>query len=212
MGAQRPDSRLQRTGSSPSALPSPLTRRPPGAPLVVPGLLIVGLVVSCRTTTPTRPRASPASEGRVSYEAVIAPDSNPSSLIPQVDYIPANPAPENRSPTYPECLVALGLPPQAVVVRILVDEQGQVTGVQPSAVPSDVEEAYRADFVAAITEAVLAWQFTPAMRRTYVDSTDLDSNGRPLYKVLKGVRPAPTDFDIRFVFEIRLGKAVVTKQ
>ena len=142
----------------------------------------------------------------------MAPKAESSSLIREVDYIPASPAPENRPPLYPECLLALGLPPQAVVVRILVDEQGQVTGVRASAVPSDVEEAYRADFEAAIKEAVLTWQFTPAMRRTYTDSADVDSKGHPLYRVLSGVKPATTEFDIRFIFEIRSGRGLVTKQ
>lgn len=84
--------------------------------------------------------------------------------------------------------------------------------VRASTVPSIVDPAYRSDFEAAINEAVPTWQFTPAMRRTYVDRSDLDSRGRPLDKVLASVTPAPSDFDIRFVFEVREGKGVVRGQ
>jgi hypothetical protein len=97
-------------------------------------------------------------------------------------------------------------------MRILIDDQGQVTTVRASTVSSKGDPVYRADFEAAIAEAVRTWQFTPAMRRRYIDSADLDDKGHPLYKVLNSVTPAPSYFDIRFTFEIRSGKGVVTKQ
>jgi hypothetical protein len=138
----------------------------------------------------------------------MAADATSSTLVPDVDYIPAAPAPENTAPVYPQCLLNLGLPPQKVVMRILVDDQGQVMEVRGSAAPSEVDPAYRADFETAISEAVRDWQFSPAMRRAYVDSTELDSKGRPLHKVLKSVKPAPSYFDIRFIFEVHEGRAV----
>jgi hypothetical protein len=97
-------------------------------------------------------------------------------------------------------------------MRILVDDQGQVMEVRGSADRSKADPAYRADFETAISEAVREWQFTPAMRRAYADSPDLDSKGRPLYKVLKSVKPAPSYFDIRFIFEVREGRVVVRNQ
>ena len=204
--------RVQRTRPLASLGSSPLARHPSGARGVFLLLLATVLLVACSATKPGEARPPTPKIGQVSYEAVTAADATSSTLVPEVDYIPAAPAPENTSPVYPQCLLNLGLPPQKVVMRILVDDQGQVTEVRGSAAPSEVDPAYRADFETAISEAVRDWQFTPAMRRAYVDSPELDSQGRPLYKVLKSVKPAPSYFDIRFIFEVRDGRAVVRNQ
>ncbi len=163
--------------------------------------------VGCRTARAPETPMTTALNGRSSYEAV--PDDSPSKLIPQLDYIPAAPAAENSPPAYPEGLVKMRLSPQKLVVRLVVNREGQVAEVLPSRIPSEVDPAYRAAFEAAITSAVQLWRFTPGRRRTFVDGPDLDGNGRASYQVLQSEKPAPTYFDVRFTFEVHEGKGLV---
>jgi hypothetical protein len=170
------------------------------------GALLVA--IGCRTARPSKAPTTATLEGRASYEAVPDPDATASKLIPQLDYIPAAPAEGNRPPVYPEELVTLGLPPQKIVLRLVVDEQGQIADIRPSRFSSEVDRTYRDAFEGAIRKAVEKWRFRPARRRTFVDSPD-DGSGQPPYQVLKSESPAPTYFDVRFVFEVHEGKGVV---
>ncbi len=138
-----PDPGVQRTRSSASLQRSPLASRPFGARGVFLWLLTAVLLVACSATKPGEARPPNPRIGQVSYEAVMAADATSSTLVPEVDYIPAAPAPENTPPVYPQCLLNLGLPPQKVVMRILVDDQGQVMEVRGSAAPSEVEALSR---------------------------------------------------------------------
>ena len=195
--------RLQRTRSA-------LGRQPSGALRVAVG--VVGIVIgaaSCRSTARSTPAQSPVLTGRATYEALSEPNAEVSEKVAHREYIPAQPAVENRPPEYPRQLVGLNLPPQELVVRITLDEYGRPSQIQARDAMSRVDGRYRDAFDAAVRSAIGKWRFTPAAHRTFVDSPDAGSGAAP-YKVLKSEVPIATYFDIRFTFEVRDGKGMVT--
>ena len=202
--------RVQRTRSSASAPHSPLTRYPLGALEsleVAAGALV--LLSACRSAAPPQTSASPRPlTGKSTYEAVTEANVDTAEQVTQRLFIPAAPGGENWPPVYPDELLSLDLPPQKIVVRIVLDERGHVTGVKPTDEASDADPRYRAAFEAAIRVAVDDWCFEPAMLRTFVDSPD-DGSGKPPYKMLKAEALVPTYFDIRFTFEVSDGKGLV---
>ncbi len=90
----------------------------------------------------------------------------------------------NPLPTYPAELIQLALPAYEVVVRFVVDEQGQVASVAPSPLASSTHGPYSARFAAAVAAALASWRLPPAEVQTF--------------------------FDARFRFEVHAGKPVVS--
>ncbi len=177
---------------------------------VVAGAL--ALLSACHSTAPpdgSEPPRPPLT-GRATYEAVMEPSGDTSKQVTQRLFIPAAPGDENQPPLYPGELLGLELPPQKIVVRILLDERGHVTAVRTIPERSEASPEYRAAFETAIRIAVDGWCFRPAMQRTFVDSPD-DGSGKPPYKMLEAETPSPTYFDIRFIFEVSGGKGLVTQ-
>jgi hypothetical protein len=158
----------------------------------------------CRTVPAPRPL-----EGRASYESIEDPSAQTSELVSKREFLAAEPASGNQSPRYPDELVSLALPPQKLVVRLDVDERGQIAAVRPIENLSEIDSSHREAFEAAVKAAVAAWRFSPARRRTFEDSPD-DGSGQPRYRILKSEVPAPTYVDVRFLFEVRDRKGVVT--
>ena len=146
--------------------------------------------------------------GKATYEAVMEPSVETSAQVTQRLFIPAEPGDKNQPPLYPDVLLGLELPPQKIVVRILLDERGHVTAVRTNPETSEADPKHQAVFETAIRTAVDGWQFQPAVQRSFVDSPD-DGSGKPPYKMLKAETPVPTYFDIRFVFEVSDGKGLV---
>lgn len=81
--------------------------------------------------------------GRATYEALSEPDADLSEKVAHREYIPAEPAGENRPPEYPQELVGVGLRPQKLVVRVILDEYGHASQIRPSEALSQVEGKYR---------------------------------------------------------------------
>lgn len=176
------------------------------------GVTVAGALVllsACRSAAP-----SPASEpppsltGKATYEAVMEPSVDTSTQVTQRLFIPAAPGDANLPPLYPDELLDLELPPQKIVVRIVLNEHGHVDSVRTNAQASDADPKYRTAFETAIRIAVEGWCFRPAIQRTFVDSPP-DGSGKPPYKMLETEKTAPTYFDIRFIFEVSDGKGFV---
>jgi len=203
-----PNARVQRARSSASLPCSPQMRRPLGTLESFPvaaGAFV--LLSACRSAAaPSEPPR--AMTGKATYEAVADASAETSTQVTQRLFIPAEPGDKNQPPLYPDDLLAVQLPPQKIVVRIVLDALGHVTSVTTNAEASEADPEHRAEFETAIRTAVEAWQFKPAVQRTFVDSPD-DGSGKPPYKMLKAEEPVPTYFDIRFIFEVTDGKGVV---
>ena len=167
-------------------------------------------VSACRTTVPSQvpPERTPSLSGTARYEAVQAPSEDTSRQVSERLFIPAEPGDANEPPGYPKELLRLQLPPQNIVVRIVLDEHGQVTAVATNVAASEADPQYRPAFEDAIRMAVHNWHFKAATERTFVNSPD-DGSGKPAYKVLETETAVPTWFDIRFIFEVAEGRGIV---
>jgi len=125
------------------------------------------------------------------------------------EFRPGWPLAENEPPVYPSHVLGLGLPPQQIVVRVDLDENGLVAQVVPRPMPSKADPSHVADFAAAVTTAVCKWRFEPGVIRTLKEGTDVDGDGTPDYKVVESERPVQSYFDMRFTFAVRKGQGVV---
>lgn len=156
-------------------LPKPTTPRPPPKP--------VALVTPTVVPDAKPPEAEPVAEPAPSTESAAntgdfgAPVANaePAAAAPPPppppppapkrstpinlpeDAEPAEPADDNAPPEYPESARAKGLDAR-VVLKIVVTESGTVGAIQ---VLKPTEPGFE-DFVAAATNAVRTWRYTPA--------------------------------------------------
>jgi hypothetical protein len=175
-------------------------------------LACLGVALSlyaCRTVPPQAPpQRTPSLSGTARYEAVQGPSEDTSRQVSERLFIPAEPGDANEPPAYPEQLLRLQLPPQKIVVRMSLDEHGQVTNVGTNVAASEADPQYRPAFEDAIRIAVDNWHFMAATERTFMNSPE-DGSGKPAYKVLKSETSVPTWFDIRFIFEVAEGRGIV---
>ncbi|MEP7042378.1 MAG: hypothetical protein ABI843_04915 [Dokdonella sp.] len=155
---------------------------------------------------PSPTRAPPQARGAVQTKELPAPGSERYEHAANIDYIAALPYPENAVPAYPPGLLALGLPPIAVAVRLSIDVEGKVVDVS-SIDPLSTQEQER--FLAVVRQTCLRWGFSPLIQ--------LDLDAGPTTVVEDGAtvtykgRPTPLPFhlDYQFVFSQQDGLPLV---
>lgn len=142
----------------------------PGIAVLVTLTMAVSACSTPTRTPPDDPRA-----GQVGFAEVdsAVPSETRLVLAENENFQPPLPDAENAAPEYPADLLVRHLPPQAVCVRLAIDEHGAVADTAPvdqgpdCAVGMDVESA----FYAATVEAVTRWRFEPAFRCVYPDGS-----------------------------------------
>ena len=160
-------------------------------------------------TVPSEPR--PSSVGKSSGSFVFDP-SNPALSLPEdVRFDRPWPRDTLALPIYPERALAAGDGPHRELVRIVIDEQGNVSQVNDSPLGVSDGGPHAPDFRKAVEEAVRAWRFSPGALRKIVDGNDLDGDGKPDYVVTTSWDVVPVYYDVRFTFEIVEGKGIVTQ-
>jgi len=134
------------------------------------------------------------------------PDAEQHEHVARIDYIPAQPRPDNAVPVYPHDLLALGLPPVLVAVRLNVDAQGKVVDVV-SVDPFASQDQGR--FLAAVKQTCLRWTFSPLIQLDLdAGPTTVVENGVPVQ--YKGTpKPLPMQLDYQFVFSQQDGLPLV---
>lgn len=184
-------------------------------------LVLASFTLGCRTAAgpvepspgvSPKPETPPgvSREGQVDFEVV--GELKPSVPVLEADqeYSAAFPMGPNELPVYPEELLRHNLGRQEIVVRVIIDTQGRVARLEESPVPSNGDPAYRADFVRAVETAVRSWQFAPANIRAFGPGPDDDGDGKGDYILLKSETALTSYHDLRFFFEIKEGRGVVT--
>jgi hypothetical protein len=168
--------------------------------------------VACKTAAAPKVEALPRDnrEGRVGFEVVSDLKPNVPVLGAAEEYRAAYPFPENPLPVYPASLLQHNLPRQEVVVRVIIDGDGNVARFEASPVTSNVEPLYKDDFVHAVEETVKTWRFDPANIRTFGPGPDTDGDGQSDFVEMKDSRNLTSYHDLRFFFEIKDGRGVVT--
>jgi TonB family protein len=145
--------------------------------------------------------------GDVGMIRIEAPESQSYPVESDQTWQYASPWDDNLPPTYPESLLARRLPPTRVKVRMIVDETGRVTSVEP------LDPAGTADpaFLAAVQSALKIWTFRPLLKvePKKRDSTTLVFHG--IQMTLDGlVTPLPYHEDYEFAFTQRDGIGYVS--
>ncbi|MDE1959266.1 MAG: hypothetical protein KGI40_09295 [Xanthomonadaceae bacterium] len=158
------------------------------------------LLAACATTTPPRP-AAPSLSGIARYEPVSRPDEARYQLQSgQTSNAPA--ATRWSDPVYPPALVALNLPTQVLLVKLVIDTEGHVAQVLADAGSPDTRGPHAAAFLQAIRTAVQDWRFDPLRIVTWKD--------RGADRMRVSTRTLPYSLEYRFTFSIVDGKGTAS--
>lgn len=121
-----------------------------------------------------------------------------------VTYLPPVPATDNPAPAYPPELLSLRLPPTTVSVRIVVDESGVVTRVDPIDVAGTPAESA---FLASIEDACRRWKFSPLIQGIL----DVEKQADGSIAILEArEKPLPFHLDYAFLFTQNDGQPTVS--
>jgi hypothetical protein len=178
------------------------TASPPAGIIARAGVLAAAcvLLTACATTVPPKP-AAPSLSGIARYEPVSRPDETRYQL--QSGQTSNEPTATRWSdPVYPPALVALNLPTQDLLVKLVIDTAGRVTRVLPEAESPDAHGPHTAAFLDAIQTAVQDWRFDPLRIVTW--------KGSGADRTLISTRTLPYSLEYRFTFSIVDGKGTAS--
>lgn len=167
---------------------------------IAPGVIIVLLLTAC--TAPSLRPASPSMEGHVGIALADSAIQAGSRLQLAVNerFQPALPSGDNAPPHYPDELLAQRLPPQAVCLRVAIDEQGRVFDKAFVDHGADCSDTFAVNpaFHNAALAATSCWHFEPAFRCVFPEGQTPGSACGS-----KGTRevPQPVSLVYRFVFQ-----------
>ncbi len=158
------------------------------------------LLTACATTVPPK-AAAPSLSGIARYEPVSRPDE---ARYPLQSGQTSNAPTATRwsDPVYPPALVALNLPTQVLLVKLVIDTDGHVTRVLPDAGSEGNHGPHAAAFLQAIRTAVQDWRFDPLRIVTWT--------GSGADRVLVSTRTLPYSLEYRFTFSIVDGKGTAS--
>lgn len=167
-------------------------------------MLVALLLVACATQYALQDVVARA--GDVAMSPVESPGEQAYAAEGDAQWDLPYPFEENRTPVYPDELLAANLPPVTVRVRIIVDEHGSVVDSMAFAVPPDYPQ-----FFASVQAAVHDWKFWPLVKWHAVPGTrtDIEFNGWVRsYEGTATSLPFHQDYDITFTQKD--GRGVVT--
>jgi hypothetical protein len=145
--------------------------------------------------------------GAVSGTLIPPKPSDQFANKPGVHFEPPTAYSDNPAPSYPEQLLAAGLPPIQLRVRIVVSEAGNVTSVTPLDNVPPEEEA----FLSSIQTALSDWKFWPFVEVTDRPGSSVVTASDGETKQYSGLaQPLPFYQDYQFVFRQQGGKAIIS--
>ena len=161
-------------------------------------------LMACNHQPPKTVVASPQSSlsGEATFTALPDPASAQRELPKNQIYQPPRRKGTLSTPAYPPAALATRFGAATVAVRIVIGEEGKVTGITNSPLLASTPGPFAAEFRAATEEAIRSWAFEPAEVQTLEDGKDLDGDGKPDYQVVVAREKIPVYFDLRFDFNI----------
>jgi hypothetical protein len=176
-------------------------------------VLLLLALTACRTqrvaVVPHTPTPDPIGEGAVAAKLLEDPNVPRVRLGPGEEYVEPFIDPENPVPEYPAELLKLRLKPHVVVVRMLVDEEGQILDISPSPLQASTDSPHLPLFESQVRAALQQWSVRPPAIRKFKPGPDADGDGTADYRIMVDQRTFKTYFDLAFTFEVVDGKGVV---
>ena len=166
-------------------------------------LLSAIVIAAGVTATPLR-----AQVGVTEVDSAVPADTR-MELAENESFMKPMPSADNEMPLYPETMLQHRLAPQAVCVRVSIDEKGGVSATAPIGVGPDcpAESNAATAFYDAAQAATAAWHYEPAFRCIFPKKTKAPRNSC-LGERVKEV-PEAVSLVYRFVFEQTDGKGAV---
>lgn len=132
-------------------------------------LVAHGFLTACATVSvvpKTEAEVDRTSAGNVVATEITSASAIRYEVTPGVKYKSPKSYASNSLPAYPPQLLASNLPPVTVLVRIIVNEDGQVIDV----VNLDNTKGAHEEFFLATKSTLQAWQYVPLFRVTGVEN------------------------------------------
>jgi hypothetical protein len=170
--------------------------------------LVLGASSHCARRPPVVRPSPPSPVGQAAYEFIVDPSTISFRLTAGESFEQPHPYGELKPPSYPERPLAARFGAAATVVRIVIDERGDVAQVLDCPFMVSSPGPFAVDFRSAVEQAVRAWHFSPGAIQHKRDGPDLDGDGTPDYRVVESSRIVPVYYDVRFEFAIVDGQGV----
>ncbi|WP_438482910.1 hypothetical protein [Oleiharenicola lentus] len=119
------------------------------------------------------------------------------SLAPAIQYRDATPIGELANPVFPPAALKAFAGWAAVGLRIIVDESGSVSSIEPSILTLSTPGPFAAEFRRAAEDAIKQWKFKPAETRYLEQASARD--GTTWMRVVRTERMERV-FDVSFTF------------
>ena len=138
----------------------------------------------------------------------VTPKVQSSGASTYKEIIPPRPIGELRSPAYPENALKSKFGSARFIVRVHLDDTGQVNDIGQNPLEATGENRFRQEFLAEIDKAVRQWKFQPAKVQECRKGRDLNGDGKIDYTIVISTEKIPAYFDVQFEFSIVDGKGL----
>jgi len=181
------------------------------APLTVLVLLSCGPKKPPESPPPAPPAPAPPG-GKTSYAFVFDPSNPALKLDSDMRFMRPSPRGALALPLYPDDALRAGDGPHHEIVRVVIDDQGDVASVGDSPLGTSDGGLYATSFRKAVDDAVHSWHFMPGVLSRVAPGNDLDGDGKADYVVTTAHEVVPVYYDVKFTFEIVDGRGIVRSE
>jgi hypothetical protein len=133
------------------------------------------------------------------------PTSTGTNNLHHQEVVPPMPIGELKIPDYPENARLAEFGSATVVVRVHLNDAGQIVEITDSPDRKSPSGQYAAEFRAEVEKAVHCWKFKPAKLQEFDDGKDINGDGKADYTVLISTKPIPVYLDVQFEFYLADG-------
>ena len=123
---------------------------------------VVLLFIGVASLTACHHPSGPTPKGEASFSIIAPAQNSNASSTASVYAIPPEPILPLATPVYPQTALASPKGAVTVGVRVDIDANGIVSGIQPSMAVFSTPNSYDSGFREAVEKAVAQWRFLPA--------------------------------------------------
>lgn len=125
------------------------------------------------------------------------------------EFQPPRPMSPLNPPRYPAAALAARAGNAVVVLRFVINSEGDITEIGLSPRGGTTEGPFADDFRYTAEAAVHSWKYSPAELQWIVPGTDINGDGKPDFRRVVRSETVPVYLDVRFEFQIVAGQPQV---